>query len=87
MPCPARVCAVLDGVCRPWWCAAICAHLQCPILQEAASAPKRARVSFADVGDSDEEGGGGKGKEGGPKKTRLERIAEAQVCARTHACV
>ncbi len=63
------------------------ARLQRCVLQEAASAPKRARVSFADVGDSDEEGGGGKGKDGGPKKTRLERIAEAQVCVRVCMCV
>eukprot|EP00983_Pelagomonas_calceolata_P091285 1157524-Pelagomonas_calceolata.AAC.3 len=47
--------------------------------ESAASAPaRRTRVSFADGADSDDEGGAGKDA-GGPKKSRLERIAEAQV--------
>ncbi|KAF5834956.1 hypothetical protein DUNSADRAFT_8105 [Dunaliella salina] len=47
--------------------------------EAAASAPaRRTRVSFADGADSDDEGGGGKDA-GGPKKSRLERIAEAQA--------
>lgn len=51
-------------------------HSVCLSSQEAAAAAsaRRPRVSFADGVDSDDEGKGD-----GPKKSRAERIAEAQV--------
>lgn len=46
--------------------------------ESAAPAARRPRVSFADGPDSDGEGNGGD-EGGGPKKSKSERIAEAQV--------
>ena len=44
----------------------------------ASGAPKRPRVSFAEP-DSGSDGEGAKAKEQVPKKSKIERIAEAQV--------